>query len=184
MFIAYNNSKNHYGSKGAAERPERVQYTINELKKSYPLENFINETYHDDDTALNLIKNVHSLEYITELQNYTPKDFICRVCSNRVKNTQLYTFETFINLNLKCDKCNVEFDMDNVFAYASIDTYITPYTYDIVLNGIYNLKLLLDVVWRFISERSLVQPPQPHRGGPTSHLGLPWHCRCYPLVYY
>lgn len=150
MFIAYNNSKNHYWSKGSVERPERVEYTINELKKIYPLENFINETYHDDDIALDLIKNVHSPDYIMELQNYIPKDFICRICLNRIKNANSLTFEDFINLNKKCRKCYIEFnldnefDLDNVFAYASIDTYITPYTYDIVLNGIYNLKLLVD----------------------------------------
>lgn len=61
MFIAYNNSKKHYGTNGACERPERVEFTVNELKKVYPLENFIHEKYHDDEIALQLIKEVPNI---------------------------------------------------------------------------------------------------------------------------
>ncbi len=164
MFITYNNSKKHYGTSSACERPERVEFTIKELKKVFPLENFIHEKYHDDEIALHLISEVHSLKYINELQNYIPKEFICRICMKRIKNHASNTFEQFLQLETHCNTCQIKFDSDDILAYPTIDTYFTPHTYEIILNGVYNIKLLFDNMTqnKIKYGYALVRPPGHH----------------------
>jgi acetoin utilization deacetylase AcuC-like enzyme len=55
-------------------------------------------------------------------------------------------------------------DLENILTYPSIDTYFTPFTFDVVLNSIYNIKLLLDEIKQEKASYgyALVRPPGHH----------------------
>ncbi len=156
--IAYNNSKLHEGLKNNYENPERIEYCITELKKKYPKDMFINYDT-DKNIAIQLIKNVHSESYIDNLINFKPKDIVCKLCANKINNN----FKTFNDIiDTKCNKCNNILKLDNIISYTSIDTYYTPYTFDIILNSTYNLKLLIDEIKNTNYGYALIRPPGHH----------------------
>jgi len=143
MKIAFNNSNLHMGLKDAHESPKRLEKCIKNLKKKYSEDYFINAQTNKKE-ALELIKDVHSSKYIDYLENYIPEKVICRNCGKKMDNKYSNSFSDFINNNKFCIHCDNDFDLKNVLSYPSIDTYFTPHTFDVILNSVYNIKLLLD----------------------------------------
>ncbi len=168
--IGYNNSLKHYGSETHYEKPERTHYCINNLKSLYDSNYFI--TVSDDeidyqqqkDFAIDIIKNVQSDKYLKQIEYFRTNLIICRNCEKRSVLKTKRTLEDFIISRPNCNECNVKFSYDNIYCYASIDTYFTGYTYKIALEGVMVLnKLLIEMKRKMLkSSFAIIRPPGHH----------------------
>ena len=164
--IGYNNSSKHYGSLTHYEKPERVNFCVDILKKEFEGNYFISTDINTDNNDLiELIKLAHTNEYIQRMKNFTSNIFICRNCEKKKYFSQKSkSFEEIISNNLKCCNCDNKFDYDNLYCFASIDTYYTYYTFYIALESIGIIKTLLDQMKLSIIKYSfaLIRPPGHH----------------------
>ena len=146
--IGYNNSTKHYGSDTHYEKPDRVNFCVDRLKKEFDERYFVSTDNNSTDIndLMKIIKLVHNQEYINRMKNFKSKSFICRNCSKKNMFREEKTFEEALGIKNNCTSCNAEFDFDNLFCYASIDTYYTYHTFQIALEAIGVVKNLLDLM--------------------------------------
>jgi len=80
------------------------------------------------------------------MKNFKSNIFICRNCNgkNTFGNSNKKTFKEAIENKLECVSCDIDLNYDNIYSYASVDTYYTHYTFDIALEAIQVIKNLLD----------------------------------------
>jgi len=164
--IGYNNSIKHFGSITHYEKPDRVNFCIDRLKKEFDEKYFLKPDSNLSDTndLMKMVKLVHNQEYIEKMKNFKSKSFICRNCSKKNIFSEEKTFKDLLIIKNNCSVCNVMFDFDNLFCYASIDTYYTYHTFQIVLDAIGVIKNLLDLmISRNIKYTfSIIRPPGHH----------------------
>jgi acetoin utilization deacetylase AcuC-like enzyme len=144
--IGYNISDNHYGSKGHYEKPDRVSYCIKELNKVFSNDMFIEESSLSTVTkqiVLKMILDVHNKSHITNLIDLNIKEYLCRKCEtkNKIKSTSLLEFTETV-----CNFCDKENDVNDIYCFLDADTYFTHFTFEIILDGIRVIKLLLDEI--------------------------------------
>jgi acetoin utilization deacetylase AcuC-like enzyme len=165
--IGYNNSSKHFGSILHYEKPERVEFCVDVLKKEFSNEYFIKyDTNINKNDLLELVKLTHSNDYVERMKNFKSNIFICRNCNK--KNTFAYwnsnTFKEAIEKKSDCISCGEDLNFDNIYCFASIDTYYTYYTFDIALDAIGVVKNLLDLMINLSTKYSfaLIRPPGHH----------------------
>jgi acetoin utilization deacetylase AcuC-like enzyme len=146
--IGYNISNNHRGSKGHHEKPDRVSYCVEKLKKVLSSDMFIEESSLSTvtkQTVLKMILDVHDKSHITNLIGLNIKKYTCRECekTNEINSTRLLQFTETVCQNLKCGSIN---NINNVYCFLDADTYYTYFTFEIILDGIRVIKLLLDEI--------------------------------------
>jgi acetoin utilization deacetylase AcuC-like enzyme len=162
--IGYNNSTKHSGFITHYEKPDRVNFCIDRLKKEFDEKYFIQSKSYDITQLLNLVKLVHKEEYIEKMKNFKSKSFVCRNCNTKNMFREEKTFEEALEKKNNCFICDAVFDFDNLFCYASIDTYITYYTFEIALEAIGVVKDLLDLITsnNIKYTFALIRPPGHH----------------------
>ena len=74
--IGYNISTKHCGSKFHYEKPDRLEYCIGELTTQIDKSKFIIQSELDIMGATQIVENVHSVEYLTKIKNFSSKIFI------------------------------------------------------------------------------------------------------------
>lgn len=162
--IGYNNSTKHYGSITHYEKPDRVNFCIERLKKELYEKYFVSTNSYDTNQLFDLVKSVHKEEYIERMKNFKSKSFVCRNCNKKNTFREPKTFEDAILVKSCCIGCDIGFDLENIFCYASIDTYYTHHTFEIAFEAIGVVKNLLDLMksnnikYTF----SLIRPPGHH----------------------
>lgn len=162
--IGYNNSSKHYGSVSHYEKPARTHFCIDNLKKKYNENYFVNIPSDYKDMALELIQQVHTKDYINQIKNYRTNTIICRNCDRQNRLKIRISLDDFMISRPNCSSCDVKFDYDNMYCYASVDTFYTRYTFDIALEGIIVLKVLLDQMKNNLVKYSfaIIRPPGHH----------------------
>ncbi len=168
--IGYNNSLKHYGGSTHYEKPERTYYCIENLKLNFDPRYFIDIlTSHPDyqeqkEFALDIIKQVHSEDYVQKIEFYRTNFVICRDCEKRTNLKTKRTLEDFIITRPDCSGCNKKFSINNMYSYASIDTYYTGHTFQIALEAIMVLnKLLIEMKKNTLqSSFAIIRPPGHH----------------------
>ena len=168
--IGYNNSIKHYGSSTHLEKPERTSYCIENLKAIYPNDYFINvsevqtDYQEQKELALSIIKQVHSPSYLARIEGFKTNFLICRKCEKQTVITTRRTFDDFITDYPKCEVFDDIFNMDNMYCYASIDTYFTSHTYQIAMEGVMVLLKLLNQMstYNLNSSWGIIRPPGHH----------------------
>lgn len=98
------------------------------------------------------------------MKDFVSNIFICRNCGKKNTFREKKTFSQAILSKPNCIECNNKFDLDNLFCYASIDTYYTNDTFNIALEAIGVIKNLLDLMKLSSTKYSfaLVRPPGHH----------------------
>lgn len=175
--IGYNTTDKHYGFKTHLEKPDRLNHTINQLKiKYHDNQNiFLSKSLYlpvNKKECVNLIMMVHSKEYIKPLIESKISSVICRNCKGKTSNLlrstsnnyQMATFDDFIVREESCRHCDNELNSEDIFTFLDPDTYYTPFTFDIVLEGVSVLKALIDQI---IDEQittgfAIIRPPGHH----------------------
>lgn len=162
--IGYNNSSKHYGSIFHYEKPDRLEYCIGGLKKLINKNNFIDLSELDLIKAFNLIKQTHSEKYLERIMNFESNTFICRVCGIKNRTDVKLPFSKFISSIQNCIGCLEKLNYDNLYCSVSIDTYFTPYTYQIALEGVGVIISLLDNMLAngIRASFALIRPPGHH----------------------
>ena len=172
--IGYNNSEKHYGDETHYEKSERTIYCIENLKSIYPKKYFIDiitdQTNYLElkNQAIKLLNEVHSENYVKKIECFKTNFVICRNCSRHNKLKMHKTFNDFNDINIICTGCDIIFDYDNIYTYSSIDTYFTPYTFDIAVESIIVLNKLLEEMKSNIlsivnpSSFAVIRPPGHH----------------------
>ena len=164
--IGYNNSTKHYGSHTHYEKPDRVNFCVDRLKKEFDEKYFMNPNSNsiDINDLMKIIKLVHNQEYINRMKNFKSKSFICRNCSKKNMFREEKTFEEALEKKNICFICDTVLDFDNLFCYASIDTYYTYHTFQIALEAIGVVKNLLDLMISNDMKYTfgLIRPPGHH----------------------
>ncbi len=165
--IGYNNSSKHYGSIWHYEKPERVEFCIEMLKREFGNKYFVcTNTDTDPNQLIGLVRLVHSNEYVEKMKNFESNIFICRGCNK--KNSFAYwnkkTFMEAIEEKSDCIGCDEELNVDNIYTFASIDTYYTYHTFNIALEAIGVVRDLLDlmVIPKNKYSFALIRPPGHH----------------------
>lgn len=163
--IGYNNSYKHRGTSLSLERPERIEYCVENLKKIIESSTFIVPNEEDQSESLKLVQKVHTYEYIERIRNYKSKLFMCRLCNKKNICQKNLTFDDFILKNSRCSECANELNLDKIYCFASIDTYVTPFTFKVALEAIDVIRLLLlemkqdsEIKYSF----ALIRPPGHH----------------------
>lgn len=162
--IGYNNSTKHYGSTSHYEKPDRVNFCIDRLKKELYDKYFIQSNTLDTEQLYNLAKKVHTEEYIDRMKKFKSKSFICRNCNKKNIFREEKTFEEALTNKHCCTNCDIVFNFDNLYCYATIDTYLTYYTFQIALEAFGVVKNLLDLMTLNDTKYtfSLIRPPGHH----------------------
>ena len=169
--IGYNNSSKHSGSIYHFEKPERVIFCVEMLKKEFGDKYFIsNETEINTNNTKNDLLHIvglgHNADYIERMKVYKSNIFVCKNCGvkNLFSQKNKKSFIEAIISKKNCINCDKYFNLDNIYCFASIDTYYTYYTFDIALEAIGVIKNLLDLM--IISETkysfALIRPPGHH----------------------
>lgn len=160
--VGYNISDEHKGFNTHHEKPERINYCVDELKKSLPKEKFIKNTVPKT-TTLKLLLDVHENEYIQSIIHAIPRTYICRKCKKNM-DSNLLTFSEFIEQFKKCKTCEENITEGDIFCHLDSDTYFTGKTFGIVLEGIGVLKILLDEFKTNLVKHgfALIRPPGHH----------------------
>ena len=160
--VGYNNSQKHTGFVSHCEKPERIHFCVEELKKLHNKELFVINTVSAA-TSLELLLHTHSNDYIQSLINFVPPKLYCRACKNVTNNKKL-SFDDFVVCHPKCLNCKESTTVDNIFCYLDPDTYFTSKTFDIVLEGVGVLKTLLDNIKMKLCKYgfALIRPPGHH----------------------
>jgi acetoin utilization deacetylase AcuC-like enzyme len=163
--IGYNDSSRHYGFITHYEKPDRVNFCVRILKEEFDNNYFIENNHNIDiNKLLELVNLAHSYEYINKMRNFTSNNFICKSCGKKNSFREQINFSQAIELKPNCPNCNNELNFDNLFCYASVDTYYTYYTFNIALEAINVIKNLLDQI-QIENIRclfALVRPPGHH----------------------
>ena len=175
--IGYNTTDKHYGFKTHLEKPERLNYTIKQLKEKYKHNQdiFLSSDLYlptNKKESLKLICAVHSKEYLKPLIETRISSIICRNCKGKTSNilesvydnNTIGTVDDFIVREGSCRHCDEEFCHENILTYLDGDTYYTPFTFDIVMEGVSVLKALIDQI---VDEQiktafALIRPPGHH----------------------
>lgn len=163
--IGYNKSDKHIGGPSHLERPDRLNYCIEQLISKMPKTMIIGNITYSKNVLFDMIMRVHSEEHITNLLQFVPLEYICRNCTIRSKSKGMQLKE-FIETSTICKTCkkheNVRTD-DTVYCYLDPDTYYTAHTFNIVLDGIGVLRQLLDEM-RLGSKYgfAIIRPPGHH----------------------
>lgn len=116
-------------------------------------------------TINRMVEQTHTSKHIEKIKNYETNSIVCRQCgkktqSNICKRTDLIpipastdsndwindklTFSEFISVHTNCSKCSSKFELDNIYCFTSMDTYITPHTYQVVMDGVNVIRMLID----------------------------------------
>ena len=169
--ISWNTSSKHCGSKMSFEKPDRIEFCIDGLIEKFnpdifikPIDNFVSSALYVE--SLDLVNSIHSQDYVERIKNYKAKQFKCRKCENTTKCLELMSFLNFIEFKKSCWFCSNPLSLDNIYCWVSIDTYLTPYTFEIALEAVGTIKKLLD--WMSLAPQSnkytfaLVRPPGHH----------------------
>ena len=169
--ISWNNSSKHFGSKMSFEKPDRLEFCIDGLIKKFnpeifikPCDNFETSSLYVE--SLELVNSIHSKDYVEKIKNYEAAQFKCRKCENTLKCLEQICFTKFIELKGSCEFCSNPLSQDNIYCWASIDTYLTPNTFEIALEAVGTIKRLLD--WMILEPEfnkytfALVRPPGHH----------------------
>ena len=162
--ISYNESTNHYGNFTHYEKPERINFCISMLKKYFTSDYFIPSGHDDINQLMNLVQIVHKSEYILQMMNFKSKIYICRNCEKKNSFREKYTFSEIILSKKNCVECNAIFNFDNIYCFASVDTYYTYHTFHIALEAVGVIKNLLEQMNLFETKYTfaLVRPPGHH----------------------
>ncbi len=167
--IGYNNSLKHWGGDSHYEKPERTHYCVENLKSIYEDNYFISVSENDIDYeekkefAIQLIKQVHSSDYLTKIKYLRTNFIICRSCNKRTILKSKRTLEDFIIAKPNCLGCDNKFNYDNIYCYASVDTYFTGHTFEIALEGVMVLNELLNQMKNTnLTSFGIIRPPGHH----------------------
>lgn len=172
IIVGYNKSHKHEGSLTHYEKPRRIHYCVDIIKKILGKKIFVKNIASKDE-CLQMIRKTHNNEYINELLKVVPQYFLCKFCMNKMKNDNFKLDEIPLNFE-KCGKCQEKISSDGIFCYLDIDTYFTNYTFDIVLDGIGIIKSLIDIIHNNdnncndinhkLNGFALIRPPGHHCG--------------------
>jgi acetoin utilization deacetylase AcuC-like enzyme len=162
--IGTNNSSKHYSSIFHFEKPDRTEFCIEYLKKNYINSIFIQTSDCDYDALEKIIKLAHSENHINQIKNLRTNFLICRNCNGKNTKKTKRTFTDFIESKINCHNCNDYLTLDNTYCFISNDTYFTGYSFQIAIEGIGTIKLLLDGMDKKESIYSLaiIRPPGHH----------------------
>ncbi len=168
--IGFNNSSKHYGDLNHYEKPDRTHYCIDNLKSILKSEFFLtvfeeqSDYQKEKEFALDIIKQTHSENYLSQIQNFRTTFIICRNCNKQILRKTKKTFEDFITEYPNCPNCDGKITFDNTYCFASIDTYFTPYTFNIALEGVMVLLKLQREMKKnnLASSFAIIRPPGHH----------------------
>lgn len=169
--VGWNNSSKHFGTKLSFEKPDRIEFCVKGLVELFnpeilirPIEDFKTSPLYLESITLACL--THSEEYVERIRNYKTNQFKCRKCGETLRCLEKVEFDKFIDLSKTCEFCSNQLDQTNIYCWASIDTYLTPDTFDIAIEAIGVIIQLLD--WMSKTESTdkytfaLVRPPGHH----------------------
>lgn len=163
--IGYNDSSQHYGLSTHYEKPSRVNFCVNKLKKELAEEYFLQKLSEiNSEKVIELVKQVHTNEYVERIVNFKSHIFICRNCEKKKFTDEAKTFNDLITNKEKCVYCVNLFDLSNMFCYLNSDTFYTGYTFTIALEAIDVIVDLLNIMKKneINYTFALVRPPGHH----------------------
>lgn len=164
--IGYNNSSKHFGSSTHYEKPDRVNFCISILKNELVDKDYFIQipTAKNISQLIQIAKFVHLSEYIETMRDFESTSFICRNCKKKNSSKNRQTLSGFVIGNEECVHCSNPFNLDNIYCYATPDTFYTGYTFYVAMDAIGVVSDLLDTM---ISANikytfALVRPPGHH----------------------
>ena len=171
--IGYNHSSLHAGFSTHVEIPNRINYCVGELQKYYGNGLFISNNAKNSISYDDILKMLtcHSDKHILSLINFTSNKFYCRFCKRIMSSGKTpdnsygkISFKDFIKKNPLCKYCKKDISLQDIFSYSDSDTYITPFTFDVILDGIRVLKALIDEMHneQILCMFALIRPPGHH----------------------
>jgi acetoin utilization deacetylase AcuC-like enzyme len=152
LIIGFNLSTGHEGLKSHYERPGRFTNAIEELSANYP-EKILQSSEINREEIFEMMRKVHTKEYIESITNVTMDQVYCRLCTKKIPGT-----------STACCNCNNPMCEENIIGYLSPDTYWTPRTLSVVIEGIHVLKGMVDKIATKDAKYgyALVRPPGHH----------------------
>jgi acetoin utilization deacetylase AcuC-like enzyme len=163
--IGYNNSNKHYGSLTHYEKPDRVNFCVSRLKDEFKDKDYFIESKNRNIYQLiDIAKLIHSSQYIDKIRDFQTNNFICRKCNKKQVSDTKKTINKFIIDKEKCINCDNLFDLNNLYCYATPDTFYTGNTFYIAMDAIGVIVDLIDEM-KFntnIYSFALVRPPGHH----------------------
>jgi acetoin utilization deacetylase AcuC-like enzyme len=134
--IGYNNSEGHYSNNYHCENPNRILYTIEKLKKVYPISNFVTIDSINTSKCVELISLAHSKKHVDFLLNPTFYFLVCRQCKKQMSLYEKLTFDQFIENQEECSQCKTKLTVKNIYAQIDADTYFTSDTSQIIFEAV------------------------------------------------
>ena len=127
IIIGYNNSSKHFGFPTHYEKPDRVNFYVSRLKNELVNKDYFIQipTTKKIFQLIQIAKLVHPSEYIESMRDFESTSFVCRNCKkiNLSKNCQILS--GFIIDNEQYAHCFNLFNLDNIYCYATLDTFYT-----------------------------------------------------------
>lgn len=164
--IGYNNSSKHFGSPTHYEKPDRVNFCVSRLKNELADKDYFihSQTNKNLIQLIQIAKLVHPDKYIEKMRDFESASFVCRNCKKKNLSKNYQTLNSFVISNEQCAHCSNPFNLDNVYCYATPDTFYTGYTFYVAMDAIGVVSDLLDTM---ISDNikytfALVRPPGHH----------------------
>ncbi len=162
--IGTNNSSKHNSPIFHFEKPERTEFCIEYLKKNHDNSVFIEINNFDYENIEKIISLVHSKNHINRIKNIKTNTLVCKKCNMKNIKKKKRTFDEFFESKINCINCNNIFTNDNTCCFISNDTYLTSYTFTIVLEAVSIIKSLIDLINKKESKYSfaIIRPPGHH----------------------
>jgi acetoin utilization deacetylase AcuC-like enzyme len=141
-----------------------VSYTIGKLKEVYPSTKFLKIDTLDLFKYTELIEQAHSKSHVDFLLEPKFHYWVCRKCRKQMSMYQKLTFDQFIQVQQICVKCNNKLNLTNIYGHIDTDTYFTPETTQVILQGV---GILDQMVQQIVSKTivygfALIRPPGHH----------------------
>lgn len=164
--IGYNNSSKHFGSSTHYEKPDRVNFCVSRLKNELVDNDYFihSQTNKNLFQLIQIAKLVHHDKYIETMRDFESKSFVCRNCNKKNSSKNRQTLNSFVISNEKCTHCFNPFNLDNIYCYATPDTFYTGYTFYVAMDAIGVVSNLLDtmITGEIKYTFALVRPPGHH----------------------
>ncbi len=139
-------------------------YTIEKLKKVYPISNFVTIDSINTSKCVELISLAHSKKHVDFLLNPTFYYLVCRQCKKQMSLYEKLTFDQFIENQEECSQCKTKLTVKNIYAQIDADTYFTSDTSQIIFEAV---DVLDQIVQQIVSGKikygfALIRPPGHH----------------------